>query len=402
MNVGITEVTPLSDIIIPQATDNDADDVQCALSVAEACWGRGDGQDALKWLRRASQAAAELDDMARAIALSKAVADLSARLIQQDEPPKPIPLVETVSVEEIAAAPPSPPPPRKRAPKAPTPKTPAVVPAPRQSDRPPSSRRSTEQRRELQRLRAEQRRAEQQAKVEKRRLERLEREAARRDERRRREEDRALRRCEAEQARLRELQEKRVLVSEDAPRSRRHLAAVPTPVPPPMDEAPSMVEAPAGPNQTITMQRYDDEQTRPRMRAPSEEELAATPTPDFELSPLVDQDIDPPTMVRHLRELSHTDPMVAVPEPKQSETRASYHELEPYEEPATERTPAGGPALSATRIAVFPGTSGRPEVVFLPPGAPPPPGSAVAMIVPISGDDAALLAAMVRVFERAG
>ena len=61
----------------PQPAVADHDDVRCALTVASASWRRGNVADALTWLRRASKAAADSDDVLRAMELSKAVAELA-------------------------------------------------------------------------------------------------------------------------------------------------------------------------------------------------------------------------------------------------------------------------------------------------------------------------------------
>jgi len=80
---------------IPATRDNDADDVQCALTVARACRGRGDHDDALKWLRRAAHAAAEGEDLARAVELSKAAAAVDASAMQSPRQRVPSDLEDT-------------------------------------------------------------------------------------------------------------------------------------------------------------------------------------------------------------------------------------------------------------------------------------------------------------------
>ncbi|HEY2516354.1 MAG TPA: hypothetical protein VGI39_36030 [Polyangiaceae bacterium] len=79
---------------VPPTKKDDIEDVAWALQTAEATWSRGDFADALKWIRRAAEAAseAELDD--RALELAKAAADV-ASLLTHDRPtavaPPPIP-----------------------------------------------------------------------------------------------------------------------------------------------------------------------------------------------------------------------------------------------------------------------------------------------------------------------
>ncbi|MEO6418810.1 MAG: hypothetical protein ABIP39_05355, partial [Polyangiaceae bacterium] len=65
---------------IPLPAPNDHEDVSWALSTAEATWKRGERADALKWLRRAAEAASEAEDDDRALALAKAAAELASDL----------------------------------------------------------------------------------------------------------------------------------------------------------------------------------------------------------------------------------------------------------------------------------------------------------------------------------
>jgi hypothetical protein len=71
----------------PQPIANDHDDVRCALTVAEASWKRGSMADAAKWLRRAAKAAADADDVLRAVDLSKAAAGLVPDQVAADDDP---------------------------------------------------------------------------------------------------------------------------------------------------------------------------------------------------------------------------------------------------------------------------------------------------------------------------
>ncbi|HEX7664145.1 MAG TPA: hypothetical protein VF407_06540, partial [Polyangiaceae bacterium] len=70
---------------IPKAQPDDHEDVSWALSTAEATWNRGDRPDALKWLRRAAEAASEAEADDRALELAKAAAEIATRL---EEAPK--------------------------------------------------------------------------------------------------------------------------------------------------------------------------------------------------------------------------------------------------------------------------------------------------------------------------
>jgi hypothetical protein len=73
---------------IPPANHDDPEDVAWALSTAEAMYARGERGDALKWLRRAAEAAAENDSAGRAVQLAKAAADLAGAL-SRTAPPAP-------------------------------------------------------------------------------------------------------------------------------------------------------------------------------------------------------------------------------------------------------------------------------------------------------------------------
>jgi len=76
---------------IPPAVDSDSDDVAWALQTAATLVDRGEAQDALAWLRRAAQAAADADD-ARSLELARAAADFAESLA-------PTMLVERLSVD---------------------------------------------------------------------------------------------------------------------------------------------------------------------------------------------------------------------------------------------------------------------------------------------------------------
>ncbi len=61
---------------IPQAQTDDNEDISWALSTAEAMWSRGDLIDAIKWVRRAAEAAGDAEQDERALELAKAAAEL--------------------------------------------------------------------------------------------------------------------------------------------------------------------------------------------------------------------------------------------------------------------------------------------------------------------------------------
>ena len=62
---------------IPKVRDDDPEDVSWALSTAATSFARGDRAEALKWLRRAAEAASEADRDGRALEIAKAAADLA-------------------------------------------------------------------------------------------------------------------------------------------------------------------------------------------------------------------------------------------------------------------------------------------------------------------------------------
>jgi len=109
---------------IPPARKDDSEDVAWALSTAEAMYARGDRGDALKWLRRAAEAASEAEADDRALELAKAAADLASVLgPSTSAPPPPIavpppdqlatqpaaPVVRPAAVAARQSAPPPPP-----------------------------------------------------------------------------------------------------------------------------------------------------------------------------------------------------------------------------------------------------------------------------------------------------
>lgn len=102
---------------IPAVRDDDPEDVSWALSTAATQWARGDRVEALKWLRRAAEAASEAEKDSRALELAKAAADLTTPSMPPPSMPPPLP-------------PPSRPAPSRPAP-AVTPKAPPAAPSSR-------------------------------------------------------------------------------------------------------------------------------------------------------------------------------------------------------------------------------------------------------------------------------
>lgn len=60
----------------PQGLPNDSEDVSWALSTGQAMWNRGDAVEAIRWLKRASDAASDAGADDRAFALARAAAEL--------------------------------------------------------------------------------------------------------------------------------------------------------------------------------------------------------------------------------------------------------------------------------------------------------------------------------------
>lgn len=80
----------MTDRIVPETLGKDTEDTRWALETAHNLWATGDRREALRWVRRAAEAAAEagLDD--RALELAKSGAELRTDLdIPRTLPPPP-------------------------------------------------------------------------------------------------------------------------------------------------------------------------------------------------------------------------------------------------------------------------------------------------------------------------
>jgi hypothetical protein len=64
----------------PSAEPTDPEDVAWTLQTAGTMWARGDSHEAVRWLRRAAEAAGDAGDDLRAVVLARAAADLSVEL----------------------------------------------------------------------------------------------------------------------------------------------------------------------------------------------------------------------------------------------------------------------------------------------------------------------------------
>ena len=89
---------------IPQPKADDHEDVSWALSTAEATWSRGDRADALKWLRRAAEAASEAEADDRALELAKAAAEIATNLEESAKQSAPASIPISMTDAPAAAA----------------------------------------------------------------------------------------------------------------------------------------------------------------------------------------------------------------------------------------------------------------------------------------------------------
>lgn len=76
--------------LLPKITDSDSSDTRWALETARTLWGQGERREALQWIRRAAESAAEAGQDDRALTLAKMGAELRAALeIPRTLPPPP-------------------------------------------------------------------------------------------------------------------------------------------------------------------------------------------------------------------------------------------------------------------------------------------------------------------------
>ncbi len=66
-----------ANLAVPSPESGDIDDVVLGLETASALWRSGEALDAIRWVRRAAEAAAESGDDMRALTLARAAADLT-------------------------------------------------------------------------------------------------------------------------------------------------------------------------------------------------------------------------------------------------------------------------------------------------------------------------------------
>lgn len=112
-------------IAIPSPSRADTETVITALETAAVFRSKGDGREAMRWLRRAAESAGEAGDDERALSLSRIVADLHEEL---EALPRPEPTPYPPPPSTRSARPPSARPPSVR--------PPSVLPRPSQAPRP--------------------------------------------------------------------------------------------------------------------------------------------------------------------------------------------------------------------------------------------------------------------------
>jgi hypothetical protein len=74
-------------LAVPTAMTGDPSDVAVALEVAGALWEKGDNAEAIRWLKRAIEAAGQAGDTSRATSLAEAAADLELSLERREGAP---------------------------------------------------------------------------------------------------------------------------------------------------------------------------------------------------------------------------------------------------------------------------------------------------------------------------
>jgi hypothetical protein len=101
---------------VPASLAGDPSDVTVALEVAGALWEKGDNDEAIRWLKRAVDAAVEAGDAPRAASLAQAAADLEAAALESRQATASQPAVPVAaappppsSAPSVASVPPAPP-----------------------------------------------------------------------------------------------------------------------------------------------------------------------------------------------------------------------------------------------------------------------------------------------------
>jgi hypothetical protein len=77
----------MTDETFPQVEPDDADEVVLALKTGGSLWASGEKTEAIRWLRKAQEAADEAGNDMRSLALARAAADLTEAAKQAEAPP---------------------------------------------------------------------------------------------------------------------------------------------------------------------------------------------------------------------------------------------------------------------------------------------------------------------------
>lgn len=82
--------------LLPTIEDTDSSDTRWALETARTLWGQSERREALQWVRRAAESAAEAGQDDRALALAKMGAELrnALEIPRTLPPPPPVPSVQ--------------------------------------------------------------------------------------------------------------------------------------------------------------------------------------------------------------------------------------------------------------------------------------------------------------------
>jgi hypothetical protein len=134
--------------LIPGTKPDDLEDVAWALQTASTMWNRGENAEAIKWVRRAAEAAYEGERDERGLELTKAAADIAAMITRRSQADQAAAPPATPNAPAVSAAPPTGPatgvvanaPPPKPQPQPPAPPPPSASKAPPAPNPPPASK----------------------------------------------------------------------------------------------------------------------------------------------------------------------------------------------------------------------------------------------------------------------
>ena len=96
----------MSNRYVPEIAELDGDDTRWALETANTLFAQGETREALRWIRRAAEAAAEAGQDDRALELAKSVSELRAQVdIPRTLPPPPAAATERIEIPPSPAVP---------------------------------------------------------------------------------------------------------------------------------------------------------------------------------------------------------------------------------------------------------------------------------------------------------